>query len=159
MAEGVGRRVATGLLLGTLAGAALAGVFLLAQRPPAGPVPVAWDQTPCTRCRMLVSEPRFAAQLRTDAGVLFFDDPGCLLLWDHEHPGQARATYFHHLDEDRWVDGDEVAFVPVTPTPMGYGLGARDAAQGGMDWDAALRQALARDAARSAGEGRHAPRP
>lgn len=144
------RRPARALVLGGLVAAGLVGAFVLAQRAPRGPVPVAWDQAACARCRMLVSDPRFAAQLHTREGeVLFFDDPGCLLLWEHEHPDRARAVYFHHLDEERWVEGEDAVFVPAAPTPMGYGLGVRERPAPGLDHGAALRVALESDAARN----------
>jgi copper chaperone NosL len=152
------RRKAPALLIGGLVAAALAGTFVLAQRAPRGPVSVAWDQVACARCRMLVSDPRFAAQLHTRSDdVLFFDDPGCLLLWDHEHPQRARAVYFHHLDEERWVEGDAAVFVPASPTPMGYGLGVREKPAPGLDREAALHAALERDAIRVPGDAAAPP--
>ncbi len=77
---------------------------------------------------MLISEPRFAAQLQTEDGVVeSFDDPGCLFArLDATNP-KVRALWFHHLREDRWLSADEVGFEPTDKTPMGYGLGAVDA--------------------------------
>lgn len=137
------------LVLG--AGGALAVALLRAQAPPEGPVPVAWDRQPCARCRMLVSEPRFAAQIHTGDGVvLHFDDPGCLLLYEEETESAARATWFHHVREDRWVPGEQAVFVPIAPTPMGYGLGAmaRGEVDGALSREAARRHVRAREAAR-----------
>lgn len=97
------------------------------QRPPSGPVPIAYDREQCAECRMLVSEPAFAAQIQTrDGRVLDFDDPGCLFeWWDEARPTpEVHAGYFHHLREDRWLSLDEAAFVDVSPTPMGFGVGA-----------------------------------
>jgi hypothetical protein len=119
--------------IGALAGAlALAGVALvvrgvvLAQRPPEGPEPVAWDRVACARCRMLVSEPRFAAQAHTHGGaVLHFDDPGCALLWTHEHAADVHELWLRDAGSERWLRRGEAGFVATGPTPMGYGLGAR----------------------------------
>jgi copper chaperone NosL len=109
---------------------ALAGALLLLAlwrlaSPPSGPLEPAWDRVACTRCHMLLSDPRFAAQLHDASGeVRFFDDPGCLLLYraDAPHP-QARA-WFHDSKGERWLSDAEVGFVPVDETPMGHGLAA-----------------------------------
>jgi len=131
------------------AGAALVFALREAQRLPDGSVPVAWDREACARCRMLVSDPHFAAQLQTtDGRVLVFDDPGGLLLYVHERELDVHAVWFHHLREDRWIARDAVGFVPAEPTPMNYGLGAVDRGAGALDVAAALEQALAREAAR-----------
>jgi hypothetical protein len=97
-----------------------------------GPVPVVWDKAVCAECRMHVGEPAFAAQLQTaDGGVYDFDDPGCLFEYFAEHAPELRAAWFHHHQEDRWLRHDEVAFVPVKTSPMGFGLGAVAAGPGG----------------------------
>ena len=114
-----------------------------------GPEPIAFDRESCAHCRMLISDPAFAAQLQTEEGEIFnFDDPGCLLRWRAEHAPRVRAVWFHHLREARWLPEAEVAFVPVSRTPMGYGLGAVDA---GTPDAISRAQAEARVAAR--GEG------
>jgi hypothetical protein len=141
------------------AGAALlvaAGLFAAlrwAQAPPEGPAPVAYDRASCTRCRMLIGEPAFAAQIQWSSGdVSLFDDPGCLLLYLDEHPGEVRALWFHHVREDRWIPGDRVAFAPASPTPMGYGLGAVDAGTpGALSRAEALARAREREASRQGG--------
>ncbi len=116
-----------GLAAVAFLGAVVAGVFH-SQQLPQGPVAVVWDKTSCAHCRMAVSERGFAAQLQLkDGRVLDFDDPGCLFrLLEPVREDQVHALWFHHLHEDRWLPGQEVAFVKVTPTPMGYGLGAVD---------------------------------
>jgi hypothetical protein len=111
-----------------------------------GPQPIAWDREPCAHCRMLISEPHFAAQLETgDGEVRSFDDPGCLLAALAAGPLRVRTLWFHHLREDRWLDGAQVGFLPGMRTPMGYGLGAVDA---GTPEALTLEQARARVAAR-----------
>jgi hypothetical protein len=133
------------------AGVAVAAVggfgFLLyhAQALPDGPVPVAWDKETCANCRMHVGERGFAAQLQTRDGRVFnFDDPGCLFGYREKYPAlDEHAAYFHHLREERWLKQAEVGFAPVSPTPMGYGLGAVDAAEpGALSVEAARAQVL-----------------
>lgn len=114
-----------------------------------GPREIVWDREPCAHCRMLISEPAFAAQLETAEDELpAFDDPGCLLAYLSRHGASVRRIWFHHLTEDRWIPGDQVAFVRVPRTPMGYGLGALDAGTPGA---LSLEEAKALVAAHEAG--------
>jgi hypothetical protein len=108
-------------------GAGLVFALWRAAAPPAGPVEVPWDRVACARCRMLVSDPRFAGQLHQAGHVLFFDDPGCLLLHAGEHPAPEAERWFRDHEADRWLAGAEARFVRVAESPMGYGLAARPA--------------------------------
>jgi hypothetical protein len=133
---------------------ALAAVMVAAAvgctRPPDGPVEPHWDHTRCARCGMLVSEPRFAAQVqRADGTVLHYDDPGCLLA--HEGPergalAEAHAVWFHHAETPRWVPLADVGFVPAENTPMDFGLAAveRAARPEALDLEAARAHVRAR---------------
>lgn len=136
--------------------AATAAALVLALRwsltPPSGPVEPAWDRDACARCRMLVSDPRFAAQRQLASGeILHFDDPGCLLLHRHAHPAPERAVYLHEYAGEGWISLDEVAFVTEETSPMGYALAAisRDET-GTMSVEEALASALTHDAGRLA---------
>jgi hypothetical protein len=122
--EGVG--MASGRLLHTAALSALLGIA--ACRPAPGPRPIVYDREPCAHCRMLISDPHFAAQLEAaDGTVTSFDDPGCLLAFLGSRRPDVRALWFHHVREDRWLPGEQVAFEPAEHTPMGYGLAAVEA--------------------------------
>lgn len=103
---------------------------------------------------MLISDPRFASQLRTVAGDrLHFDDPGCLLAWIDEWRPELRGVWFHDHRSNTWIARREVVFVSVekAETPMGYGLGAsRRGSQSGLDFEAALAAARATDEERRA---------
>lgn len=139
------RLLAVSLADGCVLAACLA---LAACGPAAGPQPIAWDREPCAHCRMLIGEPRFAAQLTTvDGDVRSFDDPGCLLAALASGDPRVRALWFHHVREDRWLDAAHVAFEEGARTPMGYGLGAVDAGPPGA---LSLDEARARVAARGA---------
>lgn len=118
-----------GALVALALGAALVVALLRAGSPPEGPVEVPLDAATCARCRMLVSDPSFAAQLHTRRGeVLFFDDPGCLLLHlgeDEARSGEpGHAAWVHHLRKDHWIPLERARFVSVPRSPMGYDLGA-----------------------------------
>ena len=122
-------------------------VVRFTQRLPSGPVPIVWDREACAECHMHVGEPRFAAQLQTKEGaVLNFDDPGCLLRYLATRQPSVHALYFHHLRKDLWLPRAVVGFVPAEGTPMGYNLGAVEAAtSGGLSFEAAQAQVAARD--------------
>ena len=130
--------------------AAVCAWALTACGPPEGPQPIVWDREPCAHCRMLISDPAFAAQLHTEDGVVeSFDDPGCLMARVQARQTPVRALWFHHLREDRWIPGSAVAFERVGGTPMDFGLGAVDAgAPGALSLDEAMAQVAA------AGRGR-----
>jgi hypothetical protein len=124
-----------------LAAALAMSLVALSACAPEGPAEVAWDRVACAHCRMLVSDPRFAAQLQLEDGeVLHFDDPGCLLLTRTSIVRPVRAVWFHDSAGEGWLAETEVAFVRGPATPMGYGLAAVRAGSvpGAMDAAAAL---------------------
>lgn len=133
----------------------LVGALLAAAcRPAEGPRPIVYDGEACAHCRMLISEPRFAAQLvGKDGSVASFDDPGCLLAYQEDRAEAAADLWFHHLREDRWLSGEQVAFEAIDETPMGYGLGAVDAGSAGALSLSAARERVAARRARSASGG------
>ena len=113
-----------------------------------GPSPIAFDEEVCAHCRMLISDPAFAAQLELEDGsVASFDDPGCLLAALPDH--RPRALWFHHVREERWIPAERVAFERVPRSPMGYGLGAVDAAAEGGAAGRATAGALSLEAAKA----------
>jgi len=108
-----------------LAAALALSLIALSGCAPDGPAEVAWDRVACAHCRMLVSDPRFAAQLQLEDGeVLYFDDPGCLLSARLGLDRPVRAAWFHDSAGDGWIAEPDVAFVRGLETPMGYGLAA-----------------------------------
>lgn len=127
---------------------ALVGLGLAACGPAGGPQPIVYDRETCAHCRMLISDPRFAAQLETQEGAIqSFDDPGCLLVTLATRSGGVGALWFHHMREDRWLDAAHVAFEETAWTPMGYGFGAVGAGTPGA---LSLDEARARVAERGA---------
>lgn len=130
---------------------ALAALLLVAAcGPPEGPQPIVWDREPCAHCRMLISDPAFAAQLHgADGEVESFDDPGCLFARLEARRPAVRALWFHHVREERWIRGDAVGFERIDPTPMNHGLGAVDAgAPGALSLEEARARVLATERSR-----------
>lgn len=126
--------------------AAIAGFgasLAFSQALPEGPVEIVWDREACAHCRMHIGERAFAAQLqRRDGRVQNFDDPGCLLRYLASVPAdEVHAVYFHHSRQARWLARDEVAFVDVAQSPMGFGLGAvHRGTPGSFPYEEALRR-------------------
>lgn len=112
------------------AGLALAGFFFLrlAQVRSDGPLEPAWDRQSCAQCGMLLSDPRFACEVRPSSGeTLFFDDPGCLLSYLRAHPQSASpAIYLRRFDAPGWLPLRSAAFMEVPDSPMGYRLACVD---------------------------------
>jgi copper chaperone NosL len=144
------RRPPLGAIFAALAVALLALVLFRLAAPPTGPVEPAWDRVACARCRMLLTDPRYAAQLHTPAGeVLFFDDPGCLLLYRAEQRAAPAAAFFHDSAGGGWLAEAEARFVPAAETPMGHGFAAvaGGGAPEGLDAAAVLAALRAREGA------------
>ena len=128
------RQLLAGLLLTPLA-AALSGCRK--GDWPDGMAEIKWDRDTCTRCSMVISDRRFAAQLRGGPNdtVFKFDDPGCLAFWLKEKAGQYRwmadaATRIWVADFDsksreemHWLDPKRAYFITRT-SPMGYNFAA-----------------------------------
>ena len=124
--------------------------------PETGPVAVEWDRDTCERCRMLISERGFAAQVRggPDHRAYKFDDFGDAVLWLREQrwrddPGVEIWVADYHTGE--WLDARTAKFISGLKSPMSFGLGAvPDQAHGTLDFDQAVRHVLAAEQARRA---------
>ncbi len=101
--------------------------------PGTGPVAMKLDRYPCERCRMMVSDPEHAVQIRVkESGgrskVHFFDDIGCAVVWLENKPFRdAPDTEIWVADwrNGHWIDARKAHYVTGQITPMQYGLGAQ----------------------------------
>lgn len=112
----------------TLGALILALLLACSGDPVAGPVEPTWDRDACERCRMVVSERAFAAQIRLehDGHTRHFDDLGCALLWLDEARAEGQTEseiWVRDPTGTRWVDAREAGFRDGQRTPMGYGIG------------------------------------
>jgi copper chaperone NosL len=100
-----------------------------------------WNKQPCDHCHMLLSDPRYAAELSTPAGDRwFFDDIGCLVAFMVERKlTHARAWV---REGSRWRDASQARYARGAQTPMGYGF--VPSPNGELDFRALLRGAAAR---------------
>ena len=130
----------------------MAGVLLLllygcSVDPGNGPAEVKWDRYTCERCRMVLSDRHFSAQVRylpvgkKRTKVLYFDDIGCATLWLEDKPWKDDAGTEIWVTDHRtgeWIDARTAIYVKGKLTPMEYELGAQsDPAPGGLDFDQA----------------------
>jgi copper chaperone NosL len=109
---------------------------------PDGMLPIKWDRDTCARCSMVISDPRFAAQLRGGPRneTFRFDDIGCAAMFGVEkraqHPwlGDAAVCWWvadTASEGKRWLDARQAHFVAGMHSPMGYDFGAFATAQPG----------------------------
>ncbi|HSQ67401.1 MAG TPA: hypothetical protein VLM85_29505 [Polyangiaceae bacterium] len=101
-----------------------------------------WGKQACAHCAMLVSDPRFGAELTTREGDrLFFDDPGCMASYLRERSPHVRRMWVHDAS-GAWVDATQAHFRTGASSPMDFGFQA-DAA-GSADWSAVVAAAAKR---------------
>ena len=88
---------------------------------------IRYGEETCDRCRMIISEKRFAAAYRTVEDVpRKFDDFGCAILHQIEQDEQVKQFWVYDYKESAWLDTAHAFFVQSTDvlTPMGYGVAA-----------------------------------
>lgn len=115
--------------------------------PQTGPVNTKWDRDNCERCRMVLSEPHFATQIRyfppgKRSKVAKFDDFGCAVLWLQDKPWQKDSQTEIWVADHRngeWINALTATYVPRNNTPMAYGLGAQtENASDGKNFEQAI---------------------
>lgn len=90
-----------------------------------GPPRIRYGEETCDRCRMIISEKRFAAAYRTESGELRkFDDLGCAALHQKEREETAAQFWGYDYEESGWLDSKQAFLVHSSElvTPMGYGI-------------------------------------
>jgi hypothetical protein len=124
---------------------------------PEGMDEIKWDRDTCVRCNMVISDPRFAAELRGgEKNTAFkFDDIGCLVFWLRDKAAQfpwmaaadARMWVADAADMSgaTWLDARQAHYLGGRLSPMGYNFAAtRDAVSGGLTFEAMREQVLAK---------------
>lgn len=103
---------------------------------PEGMQAIKWDRDTCVVCNMVISDRRFAGEMRGGPKntVFKFDDPGCIALWLHDKASnypwiRDAATQIWVADsnvrgnEMRWLDAKTAQYAAKF-SPMGYNYGA-----------------------------------
>lgn len=82
-----------------------------------------WGKEACSRCRMILSEKRYAVQrLFPNGEVHYYDDIICAL--KHNHAPDEGDLYVRPFDGNDWVAANKVMYLPGLMTPMNSGFGA-----------------------------------
>ncbi|MFO1220633.1 MAG: hypothetical protein U1E89_19885 [Burkholderiaceae bacterium] len=147
--------LACGSLLTPLAGVWLAACGEERGSWPEGMAPIKWDRDTCARCAMVISDRRFAVEVRGAAAsqLAKFDDIGCAVTWCAEKMAQQPwlaepATRIWVADfasqGQRWLDAKSAHYAPGPRSPMGYDLAAHaQAVAGSADFDTMAHKAAA----------------
>ncbi len=96
-----------------------------------GPEAIHYDRDVCEICNMIISDPRFAVQMRDPKGrVHKFDDIGDAIHWLHRQDwfkaGRKPKEFWvmNMKDGKTWLDARRAYYLPGQVTPMDYGFGA-----------------------------------
>lgn len=125
----------------------LAGLAGCSGDPGTGPVEVKWDRDVCERCRMVLSDRLYSAQVRGGSEgqktkVYRFDDVGCAVLWLEQQAWRNDPRTEVWVNDYRtgvWIDARSAYYVKDRITPMAYGLGAQaDPAPGALSYAQAI---------------------
>jgi nitrous oxide reductase accessory protein NosL len=107
-----------------------------------------WDRDVCTRCKMVISDHRFACQIRGGPKdtVFKFDDIGCAATWlaekGKEFPWMADTATRVWVAQftgagKTWLDATAAYYVFGKTSPMGYNFAAYAEKQAdGLSFDA-----------------------
>ena len=109
---------------------------------PEGMAEIKWDRDTCARCSMVISDRRFAAELRGGAKdtAFKFDDIGCAVFWMRDKakdfPWMVEpATRIWVADSgangEKGLDARKAHYSGGKMSPMGYNYGARAYAEAG----------------------------
>ena len=88
-----------------------------------------WDRDMCERCKMVVSERKYAAEIidpKSDR-VYKFDDIGCAVLWLEEEKipwANEAKIWVTDAKTGEWLDARKAKYTDDSITPMAYGIAA-----------------------------------
>jgi copper chaperone NosL len=121
---------------------------------PDGLAETKWDRDTCTRCGMVLSDRRFAAQAKggPQERNFKFDDIGCAVFWLKDQSwGREAATRIwvtdlsSRGDDVKWLDAKKAQYLGGKTSPMGYNFGAVAMAQpGSLDFETMREHVLAK---------------
>jgi len=114
---------------------------------PEGMAEIHWDRDTCTRCRMVISDRRFAAEVRGGPKdeVFKFDDIGCVAFWLKDRPWAIDARIWvadagSPADKVAWLDARKAHYLGGKTSPMAYNYAAYPLPQAGSQEFAEMRE-------------------
>ncbi len=102
---------------------------------------IKFDREICERCKMIVSDRKYAAQtVNPDTGKRYYwDDIGCAVLWFDEQGidwEEKAITYVTDAESGEWVNVQDAFWVRGEITPMDYGWAAyKEKQEGKRNYD------------------------
>jgi hypothetical protein len=123
---------------------------------PEGMAEIKWDRDTCVRCSMVISDRRFAAELRGgEKNIVFkFDDIGCAVFWlrdkAKDYPWMAEPATRFWVSEisgsgEKWRDARTAKYTGGKMSPMGYNQAAVTFAEAGsFDFEEMRQHVLAK---------------
>ncbi|MDD3343132.1 MAG: hypothetical protein PHR87_06115 [Sulfurospirillaceae bacterium] len=104
------------------------------------PIKVHWDRDMCERCKMVLSDRKFSAQvINPENGRRYtFDDIGCVILWfkDDKITWSDKAViWVNDARNGTWIDARSAWYDVENITPMAYGFGAHPTKEALHDGD------------------------
>ncbi len=109
------------------------------------PAKMHWDRDMCERCKMAISDRKFAVQAVDEKGRVYkFDDIGCLVLWQKFERPDVNLTKIWITDArtGEWIDAKKACYTKEYITPMGYGFGAHKERKKGCVGFAEVKKAV-----------------
>lgn len=121
------------------------------RRQSEGPEEIHYSREVCAMCGMVISDPRYAAEIRggPDRMLVKFDDIGDAVNWlDMQSWRADPAVEFWVMDSvsgGEWLDARQAFYMPGTVSPMDYGFAAvKEKTEKTVDFATMSQQALAR---------------
>ncbi len=135
-----------------LAFATLPPLLLAGCKEKSGPEAIHYDRDTCEMCNMIISDPRFAAEIRDPQGrVHKFDDIGDAVHWLHRQEwfkaGQRPKEFWvkNMKDGRTWLNAYKAFYLSGQVTPMDYGFGAvPEKEPGAVPYEEMEKQVIAR---------------
>jgi len=112
---------------------ALTFLFTGCSKKEQGAHKVHFDRDMCERCKMVISDRNYVAQIVENNRAYNFDDIGCALLWlDKKPPEWQKRAKFYIADSKsgEFIDMAIAHWSSGHTTPMDYGIGASKDAKG-----------------------------
>jgi nitrous oxide reductase accessory protein NosL len=104
-------------------------LFGCEKRSDTGVAKMHWDRDMCIRCKMAISERKFAVQVidPITKRAYKFDDIGCAVLWFDEEkiPWREKAViWITDAKTGEWIDAKKALYTDDSITPMAFGFAA-----------------------------------